>query len=286
MIHDDTFAVAEFAAERLRDTIARHRASGAPIRGDFLDSDIEAVLDRLDGLIAHVDAWDDLGSRKVQAVTMDPILAAQFHRATVGAAAHRLRLSLSDTSGRNTRVVAHDDLRIVLDDYDILAQAWEAAHRFAQAQEAAQQDPAATASLPALREVTQSLLVGNEHGFPGDCIRASVASLLDMDPAVVPHFVCADDVRVWGLALTAFAAEHGWSIERRLFDSEHDQLPDFGIAIGTTTRPAASHAVVVRGGEMVWDPHPSRDGLVEVKQASSSDWPRIARDAKVSDDHH
>jgi len=123
-----------------------------------------------------------------------------------------------------------------------------------------------TAPLPPLREVTQFILANDPSGLPGDCVRASVASLLDMDPAKVPHFTSQDDVRVWPLALTAFAAEHGWDIQRRLFDPAIDRLPEFGIAIGSTTRPAASHAVVIRGGEMVWDPHPSRDGLVEVKQ--------------------
>lgn len=58
MIHDDTFAAADDAAERLRATIARHQSRGS-IGGEFLDADIEAVLDHRDGLAAHVAAWDE-----------------------------------------------------------------------------------------------------------------------------------------------------------------------------------------------------------------------------------
>lgn len=116
-----------------------------------------------------------------------------------------------------------------------------------------------------VREVTQWFLAGREDGIPGDCVRASVASLLDLDPAQVPHFTCQDDTRVWPLALTAFAAEHGWRIDRRAVNVEGEPLPEYGIAIGPSPR-GISHAVVVRHGEMVWDPHPSREGLVDVQQ--------------------
>lgn len=116
---------------------------------------------------------------------------------------------------------------------------------------------------PNLREVTQSFLAGRDDGIPGDCVRASVASLLDLDPAEVPHFTCQDDGRVWPLALAAFATQHGWRINRRAYDGE--AMPEFGLAIGPSPR-GVSHAVVVRNGEIAWDPHPSREGLVDVQQ--------------------
>lgn len=116
---------------------------------------------------------------------------------------------------------------------------------------------------PNLREVTQSFLAGNPTGVPGDCVRAAVASLLDLDPAQVPHFTCQDDTRVWPLALAAFATQHGWQISRRAYDGE--ALPEFGLAIGPSPR-GISHAVVIRDGQIAWDPHPSREGLVDVQQ--------------------
>lgn len=119
---------------------------------------------------------------------------------------------------------------------------------------------------PALREVTQWFLAGREDGIPGDCVRAAVASLLNLDPSEVPHFTCQDDTRVWPLALAAFANQHGWNVERREFkEEEGDRLPDFGLAIGQSPR-GISHAVVTRDGEMAWDPHPSREGLRFVQQ--------------------
>lgn len=116
-----------------------------------------------------------------------------------------------------------------------------------------------------MREVTQWILAGDPSGVPGDCVRASVASLLDLDPMKVPHFICQDDVRVWHYALIGFAAEHGYRIDRRAV-GEDEPLPEFGLAIGQSPR-GVSHAVVAVGGKVVWDPHPSRDGLVDVRQA-------------------
>ena len=124
-------------------------------------------------------------------------------------------------------------------------------------------DPALFRKHPDLREVTQSFLAGNPTGVPGDCVRAAVASLLNLDPAQVPHFTCQDDTRVWPLALAAFAGQHGWQIHRRAWNG--NTLPDFGLAIGPSPR-GISHAVVVRDGQIAWDPHPSREGLLDVQQ--------------------
>lgn len=114
-----------------------------------------------------------------------------------------------------------------------------------------------------MKEVTQWILAGDPSGIPGDCVRASVASLLDMDPADVPHFTCQDDARTWHYALLGFAHEHGYRIERRA--SDDGMPPEFGLAIGPSPR-GVSHAVVAIGGKIAWDPHPSRDGLVDVQQ--------------------
>lgn len=121
---------------------------------------------------------------------------------------------------------------------------------------------------PALREVTQQYLADDPTGVPGDCVRAAVASLLDREPHQVPHFIAGDfDGRVWWYALKGWAATNGWAVTRRglLPRQENVPLPTFGLACGPSER-GHSHAVVAVDGEIVWDPHPSRAGILRVKE--------------------
>lgn len=126
-------------------------------------------------------------------------------------------------------------------------------------------------------------------GRPGDCLRACVATILGIpDDLTVPHFVMASD---WWTALRCWTIEqHGldWAVAWR--------DPDYaGPATVGTVRPgmvtpaewswhharkyAGGHALVAghspRGpylhgvvgnleGGVVWDPHPSRAGLLDV----------------------
>lgn len=121
------------------------------------------------------------------------------------------------------------------------------------------------------REVTQSILHGDPSGLPGDCVRAAVASLLDLDPASVPHFVCgSEDVPgLWEHALRGWALMRGWQITRRFPDpstpAEEIELPAFGLACGPSER-GVSHAVVAIDGRIAWDPHPSRAGIIRPKE--------------------
>lgn len=120
---------------------------------------------------------------------------------------------------------------------------------------------------PALREVTQRYLADDPTGVPGDCVSAAVASLLDREPHQVPHFIAASDIdsRVWWYALKGWAASNGWNVTRRglLPRQENVPLPTFGLACGPSER-GVSHAVVAVDGEIVWDPHPSRAGILRV----------------------
>jgi hypothetical protein len=122
---------------------------------------------------------------------------------------------------------------------------------------------------PALREVTQRFLLNDPSGFPGDCVRAAVASLLDREPTSVPHFIAGSDIdgRVWWYALKGWAASNGWAVTRRglLPHEENVPLPVFGIACGPSPR-GVSHAVVAIGGAIVWDPHPSRNGILRATE--------------------
>lgn len=110
-----------------------------------------------------------------------------------------------------------------------------------------------------MSEVTQTILLGDPSGRPGNCLQAAVASLLDLPLAAVPHFV--ESTGDWVEDVTAFARDHGYSIT---WHGCRHEPPVVGLAFGFTNRSDERHAVVYRDGEMVWDPHPSRDGLTSV----------------------
>lgn len=105
-----------------------------------------------------------------------------------------------------------------------------------------------------MKPVVQTITIGDGSGRPGNCLQAAVASLLDLDLGHVPHFVEHDD---WLERLVDFGAERGYRVAYRAHPVA------FGLAFGRSPRNAA-HAVVCLDGEIVWDPHPSRDGLVSI----------------------
>lgn len=104
----------------------------------------------------------------------------------------------------------------------------------------------------AVREVTQSILHGDPSGVPGNCLQAAVASLLDLDLEQVPHFIRHDD---WLDRLAGFCRAYGYQVRHR-----QPAPTTTGIGVGPSPR-GVKHAVVVIDGQVVWDPHPSRDGL-------------------------
>ena len=107
--------------------------------------------------------------------------------------------------------------------------------------------------------VTQTILLGDPSGRPGNCLQAAVASLLDLPLDAVPHF--AESTGDWVEDFVGFVRDHGYGITWH--GSSHEP-PAVGLAFGFTNRSAERHAVVYRDGQMAWDPHPSRDGLTSV----------------------
>jgi hypothetical protein len=107
-----------------------------------------------------------------------------------------------------------------------------------------------------MREVTQTILHEEGSTIPGNCLQAAVASLLDLDLDTVPHFVVHDD---WLERLVAFGREHGHHVKC----AAPDARVSLGIASGPSPR-GVQHAVVMASGDVVWDPHPSRAGLLAI----------------------
>lgn len=99
----------------------------------------------------------------------------------------------------------------------------------------------------------------------GDCFKCCVASILELPYEAVPHFVKAD--RWYGVpwfhAFWDFLRPMG--LDSHCFDGGNwgPDDPEFAIVSGKSPRFNCYHAVVYqRGRGLVYDPHPSRAGIV------------------------
>lgn len=144
-----------------------------------------------------------------------------------------------------------------------------------------------------MRPVTQILFYDPEappERQRGNCLTAVVASLLELPIEEVPNFVQdhvdhadgEDDAGDWNwwTRLHRFVTEHGHSLAY-LRNVEAPNAVDPAVATfpdpdpgehytvsGISPRdPRIHHIVIYRDGEMVWDPHPDRTGLIEVDDA-------------------
>jgi len=116
-----------------------------------------------------------------------------------------------------------------------------------------------------MKEYTQSLLHDPENGVVGNCFATCIRCLLEID----------NDIR-------NFATYDDWISETQRFLKEMDlmylcvsmsstiqvhNLVGYHVLNGKSVRDIR-HSVIGHGGEIVWDPHPSREGLV----GSIDDW--------------
>jgi len=109
------------------------------------------------------------------------------------------------------------------------------------------------------------------NSAPGDCVRACVASLLELPLAHVPNFASApgDDQGPLIDALQEFLAPRGLYYAETAVRAA--DLPDIAaqylhghhLLIGQTPS-GGRHCVVGRAGEQVHDPHPLRRGVLPI----------------------
>lgn len=117
--------------------------------------------------------------------------------------------------------------------------------------------------------VDQEFLHRPEIGQYGDCQRAVIASLLDLPISEVPHFLQqanGESVGFWeglqdfcrsrGFAYLTVPARSGAAF----FGSDASVFHE--IAGPSPRGNGITHAVVGRDGEVFFDPHPSRAGLL------------------------
>jgi hypothetical protein len=114
--------------------------------------------------------------------------------------------------------------------------------------------------------VDQQFLHDPEKGIKGDCFRASIASILELPIKEVPHF-CADS-EGWHERLQEWLAKQGLCyLEINNVRPNDFKMLDisncYHTLVGPSPRfPDELHCVVGRNGEMVFDPHVDKRGLV------------------------
>jgi hypothetical protein len=112
-----------------------------------------------------------------------------------------------------------------------------------------------------MKPVDQTQFAG--EGVGGNCVQASLASILELPLDAVPHFLAiADEPAHWELAFMDWLEERGVGLIRREGDWVFD---GFYLASGPSPR-GVSHMVVYRDGSLAHDPHPSRAGILSVSR--------------------
>lgn len=137
-----------------------------------------------------------------------------------------------------------------------------------------------------MTHVTQTILGrGPEHDEPcGNCMQAAIASVLNQRLEDIPHFL--DGLPPdWSERMNAWLQQHFgvWllTLEIRHLPSDWTFPRGYHLIIGRSPRDS-DHVVVGRDREVIWDPHPSRAGLVEPKfyEVFVSTNEQIARDTQ------
>lgn len=115
---------------------------------------------------------------------------------------------------------------------------------------------------------------GVDHG---DCVRACIATILQIDPATLPHPIAGNGA--WSSRFHRDLRTRGWVVRttdyhaddapaRKINDASWAgyEVPMLVMACGPTVRSKTLHAVVWDRAEvrMIHDPHPSREGLLQI----------------------
>lgn len=121
------------------------------------------------------------------------------------------------------------------------------------------------------RQVTQTLLANEAPGVYGNCLQAAVASVSKLPLDAVPHFSA---FVWWEPALELWLRGRGLTMKRSYGSSVPWELS----IVGGRSPRGFDHVVIGLEGQIVWDPHPSRDGLETITDAIVfEDWPTTDR---------
>lgn len=110
-----------------------------------------------------------------------------------------------------------------------------------------------------------------DKDIAGDCWRTAIACLLDLSPEDVPHAHTFTQEDWNGHPIKDWLRERGLVIVNAQYLGETpltdilrqsaEVYPGLNFMVSGRS-PNANHVVIVRDGEIVWDPHPDEPGLV------------------------
>lgn len=100
----------------------------------------------------------------------------------------------------------------------------------------------------------EQTMVWSPESPDGNCFDACIASILECPIEEVPHYT---DPK-WLQKYWYWLQDRGWDLDYQLF--REGEAPPEGYAILAVKSPRGpiEHAVVIKDGEIVWDPHPER----------------------------
>lgn len=116
----------------------------------------------------------------------------------------------------------------------------------------------------------QIIIHDPDNGKPGDCFRACLASILDMNIRAVPHFA-AYPSGIWIEELIRWLKAHYYELNGTSDYTDERAEAEQGIdgyliVAGKSPRGKdVRHAVVYYGKKMVHDPHPDKTGITEAE---------------------
>ena len=120
------------------------------------------------------------------------------------------------------------------------------------------------AETPSPNQVTQTIMYSPEDEARfvyGNCIQASVASYFGLPIEAVPHFATFE---FWRAALNLWVSgRYGLLAVGSLTPPEPGTRC---LLLGSSFR-GVPHVVLGDGPEVIWDPHPSRSGLIRITGA-------------------
>lgn len=122
-----------------------------------------------------------------------------------------------------------------------------------------------------MKSVDQEFLNDPEKGINGDCMRAAVASVLELSSEKVPNFADLPNRECWHEYIK-FLGKNGWglySVYVGAGEPHPEPLKDeceYYFMIGPSPRDKnISHQVVGHKGKMIHDPHPDKIGLASLR---------------------